>query len=187
MTTCYRYAPPMPRSLAVRSVAGVVAAGLLLTGCGGGSRVARSSTTTSSAPTTTSSTSTSTTSAPPVVKAEYVDEANAICKTMNDAVAALPDPSGDPKKLADVLDAGIPIISEALGTLRALPPPPGDEAELEAIWSKVDVMLDSYRQLAVAIRNDETDRLPELGSVADASQAAANDASNGYGLTVCGS
>ena len=175
MTTCYRYAPPMPRSLAVRSVAGVVAAGLLLTGCGGGSRVARSST------------STSTTSAPPVVKAEYVDEANAICKTMNDAVAALPDPSGDPKKLADVLDAGIPIISEALGTLRALPPPPGDEAELEAIWSKVDVMLDSYRQLAVAIRNDETDRLPELGSVADASQAAANDASNGYGLTVCGS
>lgn len=146
----------------------------MLMGCGGGETADSTTTTTS-------------TTSPAVIKANYVAEANSICKVMNDAVAALPDPGSDPIKYADVVDEAIRIISNTLAKLRVLPPPAEDEAALEAIWSKVDVVIDDYSKLSSALRNGDLDSAPQLSQTAEASQKAANDASIEYGLTVCGS
>lgn len=141
--------------------------------------------TTTEASTTTSSTTTSPT-IQIVSKEAYVADANAVCQVMNDEIAALPDPGSDLLAYADVLDQAVIIVSDALGELRALTPPIGDEDAVEAIWAKVDVLVEEYTQLSVAIRNDETALVSALDQTAQASQTAANEASIAYGLTVCG-
>ena len=82
---------------------------------------------------------------------------------------------------------GTSSISGTLVTLRALPPPEGDAEAVAAIWSKVDVLLDDYEALSAALRDGATAQVDELDAAAQASQAAANEASIAYGLTVCGS
>jgi hypothetical protein len=174
----------MATSTAIRSCSLVVAGALLLVACGGGDDAADSTTTSTTASTTTASSSTTT--VPAVVKADFLADANAICQDMNDAVGALPDPGSDPVAYADLVDDASGIISDTLASLRELPPPEGDASTVESIWAKVDVLLADYANLSAALRGGEAAQVDELSKAADASQAAANDASNAYGLTVCG-
>jgi hypothetical protein len=163
----------MKRSAKV-PVALVVWCAMVLTSCagGGGSSTATTATTSTTRP---------------ITKADFIAQANGLCQTMNDNVKAIPNPGSDPIKTADGLEQVNQFVSETLAKLRALASPAGDEATLQAIFAKVDTLVVDYTQLAAALRAGDSTRAQELKTTSSTDQKAANDASNQYGLTVCGS
>ena len=155
-----------PRRSKVAKAAGALLA-ISLTACGGGS-------------------SSSSTTAPFVVtKAEYIARANTVCEGMNARVASISD--GDPFASAEGVEQVKQIVSTTREELRTIPMPPGDEATLQDIYSKVDVPIRDYAELADAMRSGDSSRTYEINAQGHRDQKAANDASNAYGLTVCGS
>lgn len=155
----------------VRSAASVVVCMVAVASCGGGG----------------SSSATTTTSAPSITKADYIAQANALCQTMNDDVKAVPAPGSDPIKTADSLDQVVEIVTNTLAKLRALPTPAGDGTVLLAIFTKVELLLTDYRNLSAELRAGNLPAATQLDATSKTDQKAANDASNAYGLTVCGS
>ena len=81
---------------------------------------------------------------------------------------------------------GFTITADTLTRLRALPIPTGQAAALKAIYAKVDTVLADVDPLIAALRSGSP-TAETLMNRLDASQNAANAASNAYGLTVCGS
>lgn len=146
-----------------------------LAGCGGGSNKPAPSADPSS--TTVASTT----------KAQFIVRANAICRTMNARIAAIGDAGNDPIKIADESDQTAVITAAALRRLRALPAPPGDAAELNAIYAKVDKILTDAAKLSTALRAQDRLAAQLAANQLSADSDAANNASNAYGLTVCGS
>jgi hypothetical protein len=128
-----------------------------------------------------------TTAAPSISRTEYTKQANAACQTMNDRTKAQGEPGDTPAELAAYVEAGGVIVTDTLGQLRALPMPSGEEAALGAIYDKVDVLLSDMNQLAAALRAGDQRKATALASQLEKDQKAANDASNAYGLTICGS
>jgi hypothetical protein len=138
---------------------------LLVAGCGGGGGTA---------------------TAPSVSKADFAVQANAICQVMNDRIKAIPRPGAGPNAVADALDQSGEVVADTLAKLRALPMPAGDDGELGSIYSTIDVLLADLARYTTALRAGD----PSAGSLSatvKADQTAANDVSNAYGLTVCGS
>jgi hypothetical protein len=168
-------ADPCPRSQ--RSVtAGRALGGLfvvaILAACGGGGSTA--ATTTTSAPAT-------------ITRADFIRQANAICQVMNDKVHAVPDPGSDPDKVADALQLDIAVTSDAFQQLQGLPMPAGDERVIEDIYSKINLLLSDGADLSASVRNRDRAKVLTLQATVKADTTAANNASNAYGLTVCGS
>lgn len=137
--------------------------------------------TTAAAPTTTSSKPAIT-----ITKAAYVTQANSICRTMNNKMAALADPGDDLDKLVAMLNQTHQIMTETLTKLRALPVPAGQEAALTAIWAKVDVIVIGVENALAAFQAGNLDKAMTLLEQLDVDTATANAASIAYGLTVCG-
>ena len=133
------------------------------------------------------------TTAPPttvgaaVTKAAYIARANAICTTMNRKVNAVPDPGNDPEKIAAGLTKVRSLIGDTVVQLRALPQPHGDEAQLSAIYAKVDALRAGMQAYIVALRARNAPAAAAASRHLNALGDAANSASNRYGLTVCGS
>lgn len=122
-----------------------------------------------------------------ITRTEYTEQANAACQTMNDRTKAQGEPGDTPAEVAAYVEAGGVIVTETLAQLRALPMPSGEEAALRAIYDKVDVLLSDINQLAAALRAGDQRKATALASQLETDQKAANDASNAYGLTICGS
>ena len=124
---------------------------------------------------------------PALTKASYIEQANAICTGMNDAVDAMGDPPDDnPATMVQYLDRWVAILNDTLGDLRALPAPTGDEATLRAVYTKVDTLLADGIALGDAIKAGNSDLFDQLNAKLSASADTANAASLAYGLTVCG-
>ncbi len=123
----------------------------------------------------------------PPTKAQYIQQANAICKEMNDALDAIADPGSDPGKYADAIDEVHDVIYETATKLRDVPMPTGEEDALLAIYSKVDIITRDLANLGAAVRAADVEKINRIEATLGADQDAANDASNAYGLTVCGS
>ena len=127
-----------------------------------------------------------------IAREDYARQANAICQTMNEKVAALPAPDiNNLSAVADYNDKSEAINSDGMKQLRALPPPPGDEATIDNIYTKVEDALALSRRYTEALRSGIAD--------AEAARAAnaliiesnkligdANSAAIAYGLVVCG-
>lgn len=128
-----------------------------------------------------------TTAAPSISRTDYMTQANAACQTMNDRTKAQGEPGDSPAELAAYVEAGSVIVTETLGQLRALPTPSGEEAALGAIYDKVEVLRSDMDQLAAALRAGDQRQATAVAGQLEKDQKAANDASNAYGLTVCGS
>ena len=131
------------------------------------------------------------TSAPPstvaITKASYLVKANAICKTMNSRVAAVPAPGHDPKKAAAAIDQQRAIVDQTLQQLRALPVPAGQGAQLEAVYATVDKVIAATAAYSAAVRAGDKAAATAAAKQIIATQTRANAASIKYGLTVCGS
>jgi hypothetical protein len=137
--------------------------------------------------TTTSSTAApTTTTLAPITKAAYIEQANAICKVMNDKSDALPDPGEDVAKVLSMFEQGRAITADALTQLRALRLPAGEEAAIDAVWDKADVMLADVDQAIAALKSGDLQQFVTITNRLETTGKAANDASTAYGLTVCG-
>ena len=148
------------------------------------------SSTTTSASSSTAAPTTAPTDGPPVVvspaKRAYITAADAICDTMNQRVAALGAPGDDPTKQAKVTDQTAAIVADTLHKLRALPVPAGQATAVAAIYAKVDRLLTDSAKLSAAIRANDQPTAQSDEAALQTDSAAANAASNTYGLTVCG-
>jgi iron uptake system EfeUOB component EfeO/EfeM len=65
--------------------------------------------------------------------------------------------------------------------------PSGDEATLAGIYAKVNTLIEDEAQYTAALRAGDTSKAKTLNAKGKLDQKAAHDASNAYGLTVCGS
>ena len=118
--------------------------------------------------------------------AEFIKQANALCKTMNEQVEALPDPGNDPAKRVEALDQVVGIVGSTLTKLRELSLPEGDEATIRLIYAKFNRVNVDFQKLRTPIQNGEVAKVKALSAQLDKDTKDANKASIEYGLTVCG-
>ena len=70
-------------------------------------------------------------------KTEWVEQADAICKRVNDRLEQTEQPETMPE-LVTVLDQGLKDVNEAIADLRELEPPEDIEPEVDAWFAKVE-------------------------------------------------
>jgi hypothetical protein len=144
----------------------------LLAGCGSSDKKAddKAETTTTVADNTTVKGST---------KAAFIAQADALCKTAQAKINALPiDPNASASVVgAALLEQGVPIQRQLMKDVRALTPPTGDEAEVTAIFDKAS---DAIENLAQDLAADPAAALSGDDPFAEANAAAAE-----YGFVEC--
>jgi hypothetical protein len=160
----------------IAAVAGVVAIGLVVAGCGGGG-----SSTTSGA--TGASGASGATGATPLSKDEFVSQANAICKESNDKIAAMKAPASN--QLSDVQAAikeELPVEQETYDKFTALTPPTELQAQFDQLAAAAKAQIALAQQLINANNADEANAIiakaKTLGNKADS-------AAQSIGLTEC--
>lgn len=120
-----------------------------------------------------------------ISQVDYLVQANAACRLMNQRIEALPDPEG-PQDLLALLQENRAIIQSTLDELRALPQPEGQAGILENLFGMVDDILAlADEQIALVESGDiaAADALnAQITAVADRANAAFID----YGMDVCG-
>jgi hypothetical protein len=154
-------------------IAGVLAAGLIVAGCGGGDSGSSSGSNSSTGPT--------------LTRAEFAAKANAICtETKNEVQTAAADlrsrAQNDPSQLSTVLEDFIPtvapMIRRGIDQISALSPPEDLQPKFDEIKTKVNGLLDDAEA-------DPSNALSQLTASNDeivSLQGLAND----LGLTDCG-
>jgi hypothetical protein len=135
--------------------------------------------------------STATTVDPVAAKEAFLADGNAICKAMNEEAAALaaaygPDGPTNASEASELLLANADLIDRAVTDLRALPQPPGDEAQLDAMYTKVGELTTITRTVAAAFAaGDTANAEQQIATEGKAASSAANTASTDYGLVEC--
>jgi hypothetical protein len=149
------------------AILGALAAGLIAAGCGSDDNNDKQSFGTSVGSASTAS----------LTKADFVTQANAICKTANqelDQAGQALGQSPTPEELDSfVTDNVTPTIQTELDAIRALGAPAGDEQTVNAILAAADSGLQSLQADPSLLTNG--DPFGEANQLAD-----------DYGLTVCG-
>jgi hypothetical protein len=126
-----------------------------------------------------------TTTAPPVTKASYLIQANTICTTMKQRIAALGNPRNDPIDIAANFDQVHVIIDEALAQLRLVAVPPADVARIAAVYATVDKLQKDSPAYSAALRAGNQQAATAARKQVATDQARANAAAVGYGMTAC--
>ncbi len=158
----------------------VVMSVVVLVGCGasGGDEPAAEPTTTTTTTTEAPSPSTSEAGSEPDgdAKADFVAQANEICRAAIEAMAGQePSTADEAEMLAYLSDVFVPSVRQQLDDIRDLGFPPGDEAELAEMLDASDAALDRI----------EADPAGVLGSGEDPFEGVGVQL-NDYGLTECG-
>jgi hypothetical protein len=118
----------------------VLAVGLIIAGCGGGSS------------------STGASGSAPLSQGDFVSQANAVCKESNDKVAALPalPPNPDLKTVGNLAAQEIPIANEAYSRLRAITPPSNLQDKYNQFLASGKATIAAAGQLADAAKSGDT-------------------------------
>ncbi len=135
------------------------AAGMLLVACGGGGGMS---------------------------KADYVKQANAVCRDAAKQVAALRIPAradiaSMPKAAANV----VAVQRKAVDRLRAIRPPKHDRAEIAEWIALVDQTIDQADVSARAQKDDDITRAITANANGTALDRRADQLARGYGLRMC--
>jgi hypothetical protein len=162
-------------------VALVVLSALVLGACSSDPS-SSSATAATAAPTTGAPTTTTT---PAVIKADYVQQANALCAEMNQKVKALPLYSTDAAVVAGEMEKGIAIVRDTLARLRALPMPAGDEATLEAYHAAIEANAAKADEVVAALRSGDGSRMAAADDALQADTKKVNAMATAYGETEC--
>lgn len=136
-----------------------------------------------------------------LTKAEYIEQANAICAASNAEVEAIEEEMGEAieeemgeaeevptleefaQMTSELVSQTMPVLEAALTDLRALPAPEGDQDTLTALYDDFEqVLADLSEQSAVLTTGDEAaiSEFYEVDYFGDVNQRVAQ-----YGLTVC--
>lgn len=169
----------MRRSMADRIrlavVAGCVAVGsLAVVGCGGGSR---SSTTGASG-------ASGQAGGQPLSKAEFISQADAICKDLNDRVAALPAMTSTQAAISTLTQENR-MNRIALSKLAALQPPSNLQDDWSQSVSDSKATFPAAEELPSAFKSGDAAKVRELYAEINAKGKASNALARKIGLTAC--
>ncbi|MEN8114245.1 MAG: hypothetical protein ABFS21_07640 [Actinomycetota bacterium] len=136
-----------------------------------------------------------------LTKAEYIEQANAICAASNtemeaaeeEVLATFEEARGDVEEVptldefaemaSDITDRTVPILEAMLADLKELPVPEGDEDTLTVLYDDFEhALADLSEQSAVLTTGDEAaiSQFLEVDYFGDLNRRAAE-----YGLTIC--
>ena len=121
-----------------------------------------------------------------LTKAEWIEQADALCAQAEDELDAL----GTPETLADIaalVPRAIEISEEQLGKLKALRPPAADEATLARALDLLEQQIDVLRRLGEAATAGDGAAVGEIATEGSTLNDEADSIAQSYGLEVCGS
>jgi hypothetical protein len=139
-------------------IGGAVAAGLLLGACGGGGGLS---------------------------KADYVEEANAVCRQAAKKVAALDAAASDVEDLPKVAGEVVAVQRTALDRLKAIKAPKEDRSEIAKWIALVDQTIDQAEVSARSQRSGDITRAIAANTNGAALDRRADQLARSYGLTRC--
>ena len=167
----------------MRRAAALLALLLVLVGCGGDDDGSTEGESESAAPATGDA---------QLSREEYIAEADALCRTINDAAEVLDqrartalaqgDLSGAAEVLEEAADEARPILDE----LEALPTPPGDEEFLVGYFRLIERQVALIAQMAAALRDGDTNAFAILRQQTAEVDAKDDALAAEYGFEVCG-
>jgi hypothetical protein len=163
-------------------VTAVLVLGLVVTGCGGDDEGGETSTVTQTVEEQSEA----------LTKAEFIEEADAICKAGHEEAEPLEDTfqqaqqAGDAEKAADIVRQVADIADEEASKLRALEPPPADAEIVDEYISAGVSGVQTARDLADALDAGDTAQAEVLGDQFNERTSAAQGIARGYGFKVCG-
>jgi hypothetical protein len=161
--------------LAFAAIAGCIAVGsLAVAGCGGGS----SSTTGASGASGAAGTT-------PLSQSEFVSQANAACKDVNDQVAALKAPASTLSAQAATIEQEIPIIASGVGKLTAITPPADLQSKYSQWLSQAKQQVSLATQLAAAEKANDTAKAQSVAKQLQANSGQNDSLAHDLGLTEC--
>lgn len=141
-------------------IAIVLAAALALAGCGGGGGKTALS------------------------KAEFVSQANALCKAYRAKIDKLGTPSGV-DDLITLAGKAIPISEEGVAGLRALQPPAELQADVDAWLATGDVNVAKLKELLAAAKKKDLTAISKISDEGQANSDQAKQLASKLGLTEC--
>jgi hypothetical protein len=139
-------------------VGGVVAAGLLLAACGGGGGLS---------------------------KADYVQQANAVCRQAAARIAALDVARSEVEDLPRVAGEVVAVQRTALDKLKAIKAPKEDRTEIAKWIALVDQTIDQAEVSAQSQRSGDITRAIAANTNGAALDRRADQLARSYGLTRC--
>jgi hypothetical protein len=119
-------------------------------------------------------------------KADFIAQADAVCKEANDRIDALPEPQST-DQLADLGQQVIDIGQEELDRLRVLRPPAADEATINGAYDLIEQQLGVAADLVDAARDGELGQVQQLLDQGEQLNEQADRIASDYGLEECGS
>jgi hypothetical protein len=158
------------------------------THAGGGATT--TSTTTGSTKPTTAPPTTAAPAAGTASKADFLTQANAICKSTNAKTKAVGEglPSNpSPVDQADALDKSADLIGDGIAQMQRLTQPSGDRSDLIRFYQRSQQLLVLTRQLADAFRASNLKTVTSIETEANALDDDLTKAADAYGLSACGS
>ena len=121
----------------------------------------------------------------PPTHAAFVAQADAICKTADATIAALPAPTAVDSIAAYAAPAATAVRAEYDG-LRALRAPKGEQAQVDALMAEIARVVKVADGLVVVARTNDGARITAFINANSAVDAHANALAQAFGLKVCG-
>ena len=128
-------------------------------------------------------------------QADFVSQANAICKEANDKIEALDAPDFDPTsdtatdeqldEFGDFLDDVIPIARDEVDELRDLNPPENVESDFNQALSLVDETLNEGEEAAEAAHDGDREKVKEKLEESNKHSNEADELAKKIGIPTC--
>jgi hypothetical protein len=157
---------------------------VLVAGCGGGSSSSSSS-------------SASSRSGGEVTKAEFIEEADSICRSNRSAVDQFEKEAEEaiaegesPKaivEVADLIREVQPVLETEVNELTELEPPSADSAIIDQLFTSVEEQAEQTGELADALEAGENSKAREIEKEDEQANAKNRGIAQGYGFKACGS
>ena len=132
----------------------------------------------------------------PPTKAEFINQADALCQQFHADTASLrgriqdlgqPTSTADLHRGADLIRQYADELSSEAAKLREIQPPRGDEAIINTWLSTAESGITAFHDLGDAYDSGDGQRIRSLGSEVQSRNDKASGIAQGYGLKVCGS
>jgi len=120
-----------------------------------------------------------------LTKAEYIAQADAICKAANEKIDALGEPASL-EEVAALATSAIEIQEGSLAELRALKPPEEDEATLNEAYALVEQQVEVGKKVKAAAEAGDLEAIQTLIAENEPLDDQADKIAADYGLTECG-
>lgn len=121
-----------------------------------------------------------------LTKAEYIAQADAICKDVNDRLDAL-GAAESIEEFAELAASAVEIQEDGLADLKELKPPEEDQATIDEALALLDQQLALSQQIQEAAAAGDEAKVEELIAQIEPIDSEADQLAVEYGLTECGS